>query len=255
MGYYGLSGNLALAFGPALGLALTNGSLSFQFFFLICAGLGLIAFLLSSKISYKKVEPQPEKTNAKLDLYEKSALRPSMLMFFLTVTFGGIASFLPLYTAKEHIGGIQWYFLLYAIALMATRTFAGQLYDRKGHQAVYIPGTMLILAAMLLLAWLPNSAILYTAACLYGLGFGTVQPALQAWSIEKVPLNRRGMANATFFSFFDLGIGTGAIVFGQIGYLFSYSSIYLAAAISVFISMLLYFFFLYKDRLKLVQEE
>ncbi|MFJ5716694.1 MFS transporter [Neobacillus sp. NPDC093127] len=254
MGYYGLSGNLALAFGPALGLALTNGSLSFQFFFLICAGLGLIAFLLSSRISYKKVEPQPKKTNAKLDLYEKSALRPSMLMFFLTVTFGGIASFLPLYTAKEHIGGIQWYFLLYAIALMVTRTFAGQLYDRKGHQAVYIPGTMLILAAMLLLAWLPNSAILYTAACLYGLGFGTVQPALQAWSIEKAPLNRRGMANATFFSFFDLGIGTGAIVFGQIGYLFSYSSIYLAAAISVFISMLLYFFFLYKDRLSVTQE-
>lgn len=254
MGYYGLSGNLALAFGPALGLALTNGSLSFQFFFLICAGLGLIAFLLSSRISYKKVKPQPKKTNAKLDLYEKSSLRPSMLMFFLTVTFGGIASFLPLYTAKEHIGGIQWYFLLYAIALMVTRTFAGQLYDRKGHQAVYIPGTMLILAAMLLLAWLPNSAILYTAACLYGLGFGTVQPALQAWSIEKAPLNRRGMANATFFSFFDLGIGTGAIVFGQIGYLFSYSTIYLAAAISVFISMLLYFFFLYKDRLKMVQE-
>ncbi|MFF2448788.1 MFS transporter [Neobacillus sp. NPDC058068] len=255
MGYYGLSGNLALAFGPALGLALTNGSLSFQFFFLICAGLGIVAFLLSSRISYKKVEPQSKKTNAKLDLYEKSALRPSMLMFFLTVTFGGIASFLPLYTAKEHIGGIQWYFLLYAIALMVTRTFAGQLYDRKGHRAVYIPGTMLILAAMLLLAWLPNSAILYTAACLYGLGFGTVQPALQAWSIEKAPLNRRGMANATFFSFFDLGIGTGAIVFGQIGYLFSYSSIYLAAAISVFISMLLYFFFLYKDRLKMVQEE
>ncbi|WHY86640.1 MFS transporter [Neobacillus novalis] len=254
MGYYGLSGNLALAFGPALGLSLTNGSLSFQFFFLICAGLGLIAFLLSSRISYKKVEPQPKKTNAKLDLYEKSALRPSMLMFFLTVTFGGIASFLPLYTAKEHIGGIQWYFLLYAIALMVTRTFAGQLYDRKGHRAVYIPGTMLILAAMLLLAWLPNSAILYIAACLYGLGFGTVQPALQAWSIEKAPLNRRGMANATFFSFFDLGIGTGAIVFGQIGYLFSYSSIYLAAAISVFISMLLYFFFLYKDRLSVTEE-
>jgi MFS family permease len=253
MGYFGLSGNLALAFGPSLGLVLI-GLISFKLFFLICAGLGLAALLLSSKIRYKKVETKQERTTLKRGLYEKSALRPSMLMFFLTVTFGGIAAFLPLYTAEKHIAGIQLYFLLYAVALMVTRTFAGQLYDRKGHLAVFIPGTLLILIAMLLLSWLPNSTILYLAACLYGLGFGTVQPALQAWSIEKVPIDRRGMANATFFSFFDLGIGFGAILFGQISHSFGYSSIYTASAISVFLSMVLYFFFLYKDRLSIKQE-
>ncbi|WP_423800391.1 MFS transporter [Neobacillus sp. SAB-20_R2A] len=248
MGYYGLSGNLALAFGPALGLVLA-GVLKFETFFLICSGLGLIALLLSSRITYKKVEPRQEKPKGRLNFYEKSALKPSMLMFFLTVTFGGIASFLPLYTAQKQIEGIEWYFLIYAIALMITRTFAGQLYDRKGHQAVFIPGTLLILAAMLLLSWLPNSTILFLAAGLYGLGFGTVQPALQAWSIEKTPINRRGMANATFFSFFDLGIGIGAMVFGQIGHLLGYSSIYKAAAFSVFVSMLLYAFFIYKEKM------
>ncbi|MGG1675579.1 MFS transporter [Neobacillus sp. NRS-1170] len=251
MGYYGLSGNLALAFGPSLGLALTS-IISFKQLFLICAGLGLVALLLSSKIRYKKVERV--QAPAKQSLYEKSALKPSMLLFFLTVTFGGIATFLPLYTADKHIEGLQWYFLLYAAALMVTRTFSGKLYDRKGHQAVYIPGTLLIMLAMVLLAWLPNSLVLYIAAILYGLGFGTVQPALQAWSIEKAPLNRRGMANATFFSFFDLGIGFGAIVFGQIGHLLGYSSIYKAAALSVFISMLLYFFFIYKERRSLAQQ-
>ena len=50
MGYYGLSGNLALAFGPSLGLILT-GVISFKSFFLICAGLGLIALMLSSRIT------------------------------------------------------------------------------------------------------------------------------------------------------------------------------------------------------------
>jgi len=253
MGYFGLSGNLALAFGPSLGLVLI-GLISFKLFFVICAGFGVVALLLSSKIRYKKVETKQERATFKRGIYEKSALRPSMLMLFLTATFGGIAAFLPLYTAEKHIAGIQLYFLLYAAALMVTRTFAGQLYDRKGHFAVFIPGTLLILIAMLLLSWLPNSAILYLAALLYGLGFGTVQPALQAWSIEKVPINRRGMANATFFSFFDLGIGLGAILFGQISHLFGYSSIYIASAISVFLSMVLYFFFLYKDRVSIKQE-
>lgn len=253
MGYFGLSGNLALAFGPSLGLILT-GLISFQALFLICSGLGLAAFLLSSRINYKKGEPKQENKKSRFDVYEKSALRPSMLMFFLTVTFGGIASFLPLYTVQKNIPGIQLYFLIYALSLMVTRAFAGQLYDRKGHRAVFIPGTVLVLGAMLLLAWLPNSAVLYTAACLYGLGFGTVQPALQAWSIEKTPANRRGMANATFFSFFDLGIGIGAIVFGQIGHMFGYSSIYSTAGISVFISMLLYFYFIYRDRVNVAEQ-
>lgn len=249
MGYFGLAGNLALALGPSLGLILT-GVISFTQFFLICAGFGLLALLLASRITFKKVEQKRERTKAKLDLYEKSAVKPSLLMFFITVTFGGIATFLPLYTAQKDIAGIQLYFLLYALALMVTRAFAGQLYDRKGLHAVFIPGTLSILLAMVLLAWLPNSMILYLAAVLYGLGFGTVQPALQAWSIEKVSINRRGMANATFFSFFDLGIGLGAMAFGQVAHLLGYSSIYKLSAVSIFISMLLYFYFTYKDREK-----
>ncbi|MBT2659167.1 MFS transporter [Bacillus sp. ISL-18] len=249
MGFYGLSGNLALAFGPSLGLILT-GMIPFKPFFLLCAGLGLAALILSSRITYKQVDPKPVQGKTKLDLYEKGALKPSALMFFITFTFGGIAAFLPLYTAEKHISGIQLYFLFYALALMITRTFAGQLYDRKGLRAVFIPGTLLILAAMVLLAWLPNSLILYLAAILYGLGFGMVQPALQAWSIEKVPVNRRGMATATFYSFFDLGIGLGAMIFGQISHLLGYSSIYRTSAVSIAVSMLLYFYFLHRDRLR-----
>ena len=248
MGYYGLSGNLALAMGPSLGLALT-GVLSFHHLFLICGGLGLISFLLSSRIRYKKVEPQAV-TLKKWDFYEKSALQPSILLFFLTATFGGIAAFLPIYALQKGITGIYWYFFLYALALLVSRTFAGKIYDRKGHQAVFIPGALLIIIAMFLLSWLPNNSILYTAAIIYGLGFGTVQPALQAWSVKDCPPHRRGMANATFFSFFDLGVGIGAIAFGQIAHMLGYSSIYIVSAISVFISILLYLGILAKGKVK-----
>jgi MFS family permease len=254
MGYYGLSGNIALAFGPSLGLLLA-GMLSFTPLFLICAALGLASLLFAANITYKKIEQPQKLAHHKWDIYEKSALEPSILLFFLTVTFGGIASFLPLYTAEKGISGIQWYFLLYALALMVTRTFAGQLYDKKGHQAVFIPGAVLILLAMLLLAWLPNNMILLTAAILYGLGFGTVQPALQAWSVERAARDRKGMANATFFAFFDLGVGVGAIVFGQISHWFGYASIYLTAALSVSLSVLFYLFVLKREKTLYKQRE
>lgn len=248
MGYYGLSGNIALALGPTLGLALV-GKISFTELFLICAALGLMALLFSSFIRYKQVEPTtvPQK---KWDIFEKTAMPPSLLLFFITVTFGGIASFLPIYATQENVSGIEWYFFLYALALLVSRTFAGKLYDQKGHRAVFIPGTVLIIIAMLLIAWLPNSLILYLAGTLYGLGFGTVQPALQAWSVKEAQPHRRGMANATFFSFFDLGVGVGAIGFGQIAHLLGYGSIYLFSAGSVFASILLYLYILKKAQTK-----
>jgi len=248
LGYYGLSGNLALAFGPSLGLVLTE-HISFPLLFSICAALGLTAFLLSSLIRYKKVEWQPGKAAAvKWDFYEKNALKPSLLIFFITVTFGGIATFLPLYTHEKGVAGIQWYFIIYAAALMLSRIFSGKIYDRRGHIAVFLPGTALICAAMLLLSWLPNSLTLFTAAFLYGMGFGAVQPALQAWAVGSSPKNRRGMANATFFSFFDLGIGIGAMTFGQIGHWLGYRDIYLTAAFSVLVSMGMYLWILRNEK-------
>ena len=247
MGYYGLFGNVAIAIGPALGLILAN-VISFKQLFFICGLLGMIAWLLASTIRYKKVEIKSKAM--KFGVYEKSAVQPAILVFFITITFGGIATFLPLYAIQKGVSGIQWYFLLYALALMVTRIYAGQLYDRKGHQATYVPSAVLITVAMLLLAWMPSNKVLFIAAVLYGLGFGSVQPTLQAWAVEKAAENRKGMANATYFSFFDLGIGIGAILFGQIGYWFGYQSIYITAAGSVFISIVIYIYWLLKKSAK-----
>jgi len=250
LGYFGLSGNLALAFGPALGLTLAD-ILSFNQFFLICAGLGLISLLLALNIRYKKVDESPHKTKpARFDVVEKTAINPSIILLFITLTFGGIASFLPLYATEKGITGIQLYFISYALFLMLSRIFAGKIYDRKGDLYVIPPGVILIFIAMLLLSWLPNLTIMIIAGALYGLGFGTVQPALQAWAVDKAPGNRKGMANATFFSFFDLGIGIGAMLFGQLAYMFNYGIIYIVSACSVMISLAFYIFLVVTGRRK-----
>lgn len=251
MGYYGLSGNIALAIGPGLGLTLVN-IVSFPTLFIICAMLGLAAFLISLNIRYKKIDKSPDKTRAaRFDMIEKTAINPSILLFFITLTFGGIATFLPIYALEKDVAGIQLYFVVYALFLMISRVFAGRIYDLKGDLYVIPPGTVLIITAMLLLSWLPNTAVLIIAAALYGFGFGTVQPALQAWAVEKAPENRKGMANATFFSFFDLGIGVGAILFGQIAYLFNYGLIYIISACSVTITLLYYLFLVITKRREL----
>ncbi|GIO26730.1 MFS transporter [Ornithinibacillus bavariensis] len=240
LGYFGLSGNIALAFGPGLGLALV-GKISFPSLFLICAAFGLVALLLSTRVHYKKAEQSPDKSvTPRFDIFEKTAIQPSILVLFITFTFGGIATFLPLHAIERNVSGIEIYFIVYAVFLLISRTFAGRIYDKKGHLYVFLPGTVMIFVAMMLLAWLPNTSVLLVAAGLYGLGFGSVQPALQAWAVEKAAGNRKGMANATFYSFFDLGIGLGALIFGQIAFLFNYSTIYATGAGSILVSMIIY---------------
>jgi len=250
MGYFGLSGNLALALGPALGLMLV-GKISFTSLFLICASTGLIAILLSSTVKYKKVEESPHKAaTIKFDIFEKTAIQPSLLLFFITFTFGGIASFLPLHAAERDVAGIETYFVVYAIFVMLSRIFAGKIYDRKGHVFVFPPGVILVVTAMFLLTWLPSTTVLIIAAAIYGFGFGTVQPALQAWAVDAAPNNRKGMANATFFSFFDLGVGVGAMIFGWIAQNHGYQYIYLTAGVSVIISLLLYIYLMIRARVR-----
>src|SRR5699024_4459523 len=73
LGYFGLSGNLALAVGPALGLFLVD-HIRFSSLFLICGSLTLIALLLALTIKYKKVEPET-KMSQENKVVEKSRMQ------------------------------------------------------------------------------------------------------------------------------------------------------------------------------------
>lgn len=249
LGFFGLSGNLALAIGPALGLFLVN-HIEFSTLFIICGSLTLIALVLALNVRYVKPEPltdvemqEDADTASRFNFVEKRALPASALLFFITFTFGGIATFLPAYTFSEGFQPhyIQIYFVLYALALVTTRFFAGRIYDRRGLAIVFIPGSLLIIAGLTLLAILNSPVYLFVGAILYGLGFGTVQPALQASAINTTPPRKRGMANATFFSAFDLGVGLGAMTFGLVAQYADYNMIYWVSAASGCLSLVLFF--------------
>src|SRR5699024_4104951 len=161
------------AFGPALELTLAD-FISFTQLFFICAALGLTALILALNIRYQKVDESPDKSKpARFDVVVKTAVIPSVLLFFIIFTFGCITSFLPLYADEKSIAGIQFYFISYALFLMISRVFAGKIYDKKGDMYVIPPGTILIFIAMLLLSWLPNLPMMLVAGALYGLGFGS----------------------------------------------------------------------------------
>lgn len=204
---------------------------------------------LNLRLQNKYVQTvDPHFKKARFDVIEKSALNPSIILFFITLTLGGHSAFLPLYAAEENIKYVPLFFVTFAVFIFISRLFVGKIYDRKGDLYVFPPGALLIFVSMLLLAWLPNSFVLILGGAIYGLGFGTMQPTLQSWAVASAPDHRKGMANATFFSAFDLGVGFGALIFGQIAYVINYKAIYIVSAFSVLIAIFYYFFIILTNR-------
>ncbi len=237
MGYYGMSATISMALAPALGLHII-GKYNFDVLFRISFSMLIIAIFLSSLIKYKKSNG----TGQKLKLVEKNALRPALTIFFVTMTYGAIVSFIALYAAQKGIVNIGIFFTVYALSLAVFRPLSGRLTDMKGFDFVVIPGIIMVGLAMIILFFAESLKWFLFAAVIYGAGFGTVQPSLQALAILISPPERRGSANATFFSGFDLGIGSSAVMWGIVSEFTGYSLMYLLSVIPVLLALFIYIY-------------
>jgi MFS family permease len=185
---------------------------------------------------------QAKPSAGRIQLVEKSVLPVTVAIFFLAVAYGGITTFLPLFAESIRVNP-GTFFLVYAVALTLIRPFAGKLSDRFGEAAVIIPSLVVTAAALIVLSLSSGLPGLITAAILYGIGFGSAQPALQAATLRIAPENRRGAANASFMTAFDLGIGLGAILLGLVSERIGYAYLFTVTAVAVVVSLVIFTIF------------
>ena len=242
MGYYGLAGTISMATGPAIGLWIVSW-LDFGALFNTASVMVVVAIIFAAVIRYPVVPLASSKTFV---LWEKSALPSATVMFFLTMTYGSIVSFLALYAAQNGIANIGPFFTGYALALLVTRPLAGKLSDRIGHTIIIVPGILCVVAAMILLAYANTLPWFIAAAVMYGLGLGLAMPSLQALAVIFTPPDRRGAANGTFFTGFDLGLSVGSVLWGAVAEVTGYSLMYLWTTLPAFISLSVYLYVRHK---------
>ncbi|MEH6955324.1 MFS transporter [Neobacillus drentensis] len=245
MGWYGLAMTLGMALGPILGLWVAK-SFSFHYLFLLCTVLAIIAFALAFVTKLPTVQITSKKP---ISFFGKTVLPIAIVTFFLSFTFGGITTFLPLFAAKIQVN-IGAFFLVYAITLTIIRPLAGKISDKHGEGVIIVPALITLIVALFALTITKGIVGLVISAILYGIGFGSAQPALQVAIIRLAPPEKRGVANATFFTAFDLGIGLGAIILGFVSQNMGYQMIFFVCAVSGCISLLIFILFV-KMKLKL----
>ncbi len=233
IGYFSITLTLPTAFGPALGLNLIEnqgyGALFKTAFVLVLAGFVMALFI---KDNPDRVKPQRASTRlpSVASLIERTALGASGIMLFIAMGLGGLITFIPGFGKARGIEGIGLFFTVYAVFLVASRLVSGRLADKAGLMPVAVPGLGLISVSFALLAPAQSLGQCLLSAALFGLGFGMVQPALNASVLRRCPPARKGAANATFTAAMDLGMGAGSILWGAVSQHFGFFYVYLFCA-------------------------
>lgn len=252
MGYFGLSTSLAMSMGPIIGVTLLQGS-GFVTLMLCTAAVIVVIYPLSYSLTRKKAtrshagSPQTSAgpvanvsgTKEKIPFNRKLIL-PSVLNCLLSITYGGLVGFIVLYGKEANLANPALFFLFNALAVLLVRPFAGRLYDSKGPKALLIPGAIFVAIGLTILSFATSMTILFVAAFIYGIGYGSMQSSLQTWMIQIVAPTQRGMANGMFLNTLDLGIATGALLLGAIASMTSYTDMYRYSVIFMIVFLLIY---------------
>lgn len=251
MGFFAVGETLAISIGPLIGVWLIE---KFGFTPLFTTSSLIIFLALLMTLTTKNSTKKESKTfEWGFKLFEKRVLFPASLVLLSGLAAGSIMSFAALYAKKMGFSNTAWFFFTIAIAGFVIRMFSGKIYDKKGPAMIIFGGSLFSIAGLVIVAASTTEFQFILASVFYGAGFGAIFPALQAWCSQLVSLNDQESAMATFFNFFDLGIGGGSLILGVIATLISYQAIYFVAA-AAYILIILIFAVKSKNTTILVQQ-
>jgi MFS family permease len=229
MGAYGLASAVALAVGPYLGAALVRRA-GFTATFLVATVIELGALLLAWTLPETRPVAGPAATGAPAPgasapargalgrfwrrWFSSAAVFPSGLVLALYVSYGGLATLLPLFAERRQLGNPGLFYTVFALVSLVVRSPAGRLSDRLGRRAVVAPALLLAAVGLVLLGLAASAEMFLASAAVYGVGFGAGQPALLAMTADRVPPAERGRAMGTLYTAWELGIFGGSILLG-----------------------------------------
>ena len=175
------------------------------------------------------IEPAEPKPKVKLNLktfFEQRSILPACIMFFVTACYGAMTSFVPVMSELRGITGVQWFFVVEALSVVASRPFMGKLVDKRGYRPTALIGMAGMCLSMLTLSFAQSFPVLALAAVFNGVGYATCYATFQTMAVAGIEKARRGSATATFYVGYDGGMGLGAICAGLLAGAAGYAVMY-----------------------------
>jgi MFS family permease len=137
-------------------------------------------------------------------------LAPSCVTFLNSFSFGAIITLAPDFSQALNVGNKGLFFTVFTVSSLAIRFLAGKVSDEYGRRPVLRLASLIITAAMLLLAFSTSTVSFLLAGMVFGIGTGMYSPTAQAWTVDLSNSGNRGRALATMYIAMEAGIGLGA---------------------------------------------
>lgn len=242
--YFYVSINLAFALGPYFGMLLINRfdfPFNFEFLFLVCAGLSLCCLFITLKLGKTRDVPTSNPFSEKQSFLSLEALPPAIIASLITVTWGAMTAFFPLYALRNGVDNPGLFFAAFAVTLILVRGLGGKILDVYSREKVIFPCLFNLIISMPILAFSSTLPMFILVAIIWGIGSAFLFPSLLAYTIDLAGSNR-GPAMGTFTALIDLGAGMGAVIMGIILQLTNYTVMFLCLGLTGIINFLYFYF-------------
>ncbi len=255
MGYFVMSTNLGVVFGPLIALT-TIQFTSFQMLFGILAVLISLGLIFSLILNIRELPQAKLKTAEKSrlslqDIIETKVLAVSFVALLTAFAYSSITSFITVFAeTKQLLAYVSLFFIVFALSMLLVRPWVGKFYDSKGPDAVIYPSLIFFALGLVLVTLVNNQWMLWLSAVFIGIGYGSLFPCLQTLAIQAVEKQRMGHAISTFFTLFDLGLAVGSVMVGIFIAHWGYQTTYMLCAMIVILTLLVYRYTISKKRTK-----
>lgn len=208
--------------------------------------------LHESPCIYNKVVTLKEKVKSLDRFFLLNGWSEGVMLACLSFSYGVLSTYLAIY-GKETMGitsGTGTFFLILSLGLMASR-LTGSRSLRKGRVVRNATlGMTVSVFSYIIFAAVHNPIGYYGCALILGLGNGHMFPAVQTMFVNLAPHSRRGTANSSLLTSWDVGIGLGIVFGGVISEAMGYQAAFWMAAIVNVIGVVFYYAYVRRDYMR-----
>lgn len=241
VGYFGLTSTLAMSIGPMLGLFLYDHyPVEINFYSAIFFSvLALILTLFINAPEREATESEPISLDRFILI---KAIPIGINLLGIAICYGALFAFAALYGKSLHIENTGMFFMFMALGMTFSRLFAGKLIDKGYIHQLMSYSLILLTLSLLIFGFAQNLYMFFGSAFFIGISYGVLSPTFQNLFINMARPSKRGTANSTFFTFYDLGIGLGMVIAGKVANLVNYSSVFIIGSVLCVLTLLFYIF-------------
>jgi MFS family permease len=224
--------SLALYLGIGLGPVLSEVALArsgFTAAWLLAAAAALAAVALVTRVPETRVA-EPEAPEPPRRLVHPAGLLPGVVLFASIVGMAGFLAFVPLHVLDIGMTSAGSALLLFAVTVVAIRSFGARLPDLLGPATAIRAALVLSAAGLVLVGLWHDAAGLHLGAVVFGTGIALLTPSVFALAVAGVRANERAQVMGTTSAFIDLAFGLGPVAMGFVAGVFGRPAAFLTGA-------------------------